>query len=155
MKKNVKILLYMRRKKIKQNDDDPTDDIVLNQRMVLDAWPDLATCTEVYYRFYPTMAQYRREKQSLMNIECTTQFTRSINKHCTTEDLKLRVVDALTKLLCRIPCGGLVNTQIKERTDLWHIRISYFWRIFYRKNDKTIRLLEFCPHKKPAYSRRL
>ena len=155
MKKNAKILLYMQRKKIRWNDGDTADDIVLNQRMMLDAWPDLTTCTELYYRLCPAMAQYRRKKQQLMNFEWTTQFTRSLSKRCTTDVLKLQVIDALTKLAYRIPCSGLGDTPIKEKTDLWHIRISYFWRVFYRKNDQTIRLLEFCPHKKTTHSRRL
>jgi hypothetical protein len=153
VKKNAKIMLYARRKKIRWNDE--SDDIALNRRMVLNAWPDLITCIDLYYRLNPTMAQYRKKSKPPMNMDCTARFTRSTDKYCITDELKIQVIDALTKLLFRIPSSGLGDVQIKEKTDLWHLRISYSWRVFYRKNENTIQLLELCPHKKPAYLKRL
>jgi len=153
VKKSVKIMLYARRKKIRWNDE--TDDEELNQRMVLAAWPDLDTCIELYYRLTPTMVQYRKKNEPPMNMDCTARFTRSTNKYCITDELKIQVIDALTKLVFRIPSSGLGDVQIKEKADLRHLRISYFWRVFYRKNENTIQLLELCPHKKPAYLKRL
>ncbi len=153
MKKNAKIMYYSRHKKIRWNDK--TDDEELNQRMVLAAWPDLDTCVELYYRLNPMMAQHRKKNGPPMSMDRTARFARSINKHCTTDNLKLQVIDALTKLLFMVPSSGLGDVQIKEKTDLWHLRISYSWRVFYRKKDKAIQLLELCPHKKPAYLKRL
>ena len=152
MKKNTKILLSMQRKKIRWNDE--TDD-ELNQRMVLDAWPDLSTCVNLYYRLYPALGQHCEKMDQQTDLECSRQFTKSLHRHCTSDTLKLQVIDALTKLVYSIPCVGLANAPIKERTGLYHIRVSYFWRLFYEKAGRAVVLLEFCPHKKQAHSRRL
>lgn len=153
MKKNAKILYYMGRKKISWQDNDGPD-AVFDPQLVLDAWPDLKRCTALYYDLCPEMAQYQGKKPPLEELVCTTRFLKSLDRHCTTGSMRLRLIDALAKLLFRIPSTGLGDAPIKEKDDLRHLRISFLWRVFYQRDGDRIRLLEFCPHKNRTYSRR-
>lgn len=78
---------------------------------------------------------------------------KSLNKYCATDTLKLKLIHALTKIVYKIPCGGLCDTAIKERTDLWHFYVTNSWRVFYRKKNNYILLEELCSHKKLSYYR--
>ena len=100
------------------------------------------------------MKQYQHATEQPVKFEYTEGFVKSLNKHCTTNSLKLKVIDALTKMIYRIPCSGLRDAPIKERNGLWHFYISNSLRVFYRKGDNYMLLEEFCAHKKITHERR-
>lgn len=149
MKRNVKAYLFNWFKKPKKNED-----TAQRQPHVLDPWPDVRLCVELYYNNHSEMKQYRKTIKEPIELECTELFYRSLNKNCKTKNLKIKLIDALTKMVYRIPCGGLHDTPIKERADLWHFYVSDTWRVFYRKKNNQIVLEEFCSHKKLSYYRR-
>lgn len=149
MKKNVKAYLFKRFKKVIKDEDLPYD-----QPKMLDSWPDLRLCVELYYKTSPAMQQYHHTARQPIEFDYTEKFSKSLDKHCTTKILKLRLIDALTKIVYKIPSGGLRDAPIKERINLRHFYVSDSWRVFYRKNNNYILLVEFCPHKKLLYSRR-
>jgi len=146
MKKNVKVYLFQRFKNI------ALDETPYEQINVLDQWPNLKLCVEIYYKSHPEMKQYHQTTRQPIEYEYTEKFMKLLNKYCTTKTLKLKLIDTLTKIVYKIPCSGLCDTPIKERVDLWHFYVSSSWRVFYRKKNSYILLEKFCPHKKlPSY----
>ncbi|MGB3340466.1 MAG: hypothetical protein WBB37_03180 [bacterium] len=149
MKRNVKAYLFKWFKKTVKDDEDTS------QRLgVLDPWPDIKLCVEVYYKNHPEMRQYHYKINQPIEFECTEGFSRSLSKNCKTKTLRIKLIDALTKVVYKIPSGGLHDTPIKERADLWHFYVSDAWRVFYRKKNNYMVLEEFCSHKKLLYYRR-
>ena len=149
MKKSVRNYIYGRLKNIKWNEDNLEEQID-----PLAHWPDIKQCVESYYNSHPEMKQYHTASIQPLNFEYTDGFMKSLNKYCTTSSLKLKLIDALTKMIYHIPCSGLRNAPIKERNDLWHYYVSDSWRVFYHKKDGYMSFEEICPHKNPSYSRR-
>ncbi len=141
--------MFKRHKKIARDEEDP-----YKQSNILHAWPNLISCVEMHYKIHPAMKRHHHTIREPIELRYTEKFMKSLKKHCTTDDLKSKFVAALTKIVYKIPCGGLCNTAIKERRDLWHFYVSNFWRVFYRKKNDYILLEEFCPHKKHLYARR-
>jgi hypothetical protein len=149
MKRNIKEYLFRLYKRAVWEDKEPPD-----QTNVLDHWPDLKLCVESHYKTHPGMKRYHRTARQPIEFKSTKKFMKSLNKHCTTDNLKSQFITALTKIVYKIPCGGLCDTAIKERTNLWHFYVSDSWRVFYRKKNNYILLEELSPHKKQLYSRR-
>lgn len=148
MKKSVRIYILGRFKKIKwdeDNSDEPVEPLVY--------CPDLKLCVESYYNSHPGMKQHHRVAEQPVKFEYTEGFMKSLNKYCTISSLKLKVIDALTKMIYRIPISGLRDAPIKERDDLWHYYVSDSLRMFYRKGDNYMLLEELCSHKKITYHR--
>jgi hypothetical protein len=148
MKKNVKILLYQRNKKIRWDD---ADEATVN---VLGEWPDLKLCTELYYKTNPEMKQYQHTTREPARFGFSEGFMKSLNKYCTTKALKHKLIASMTKIIFRIPSSGLRDAPIKENPGLRHFYISASWRVFYSKKNDYILFEEFCPHKKAQYYRR-
>ena len=148
MKKNVRTFLYNRHKNIMFDDGCPQEDC-----RTIDCWPDIKLCVETHYKNHPGIRRYHDTEQQPIEFQCSKKFMRSLNKYCTTDTLKLRLIHALTKIVYKIRCGGLCDTAIKERTDLWHFYVTNFWRVFYRKKNDYILLEELCSHKKLSYYR--
>jgi len=121
---------------------------------ILDLWPDIGKCVEIYFKNHSEMKQYPNTIKQPIEVECTESFLRSLDKNCKARDLRIKLIDAVSKLVYKIPCGGLHDTPIKERTDLWHFYVSDSWRVFYKKKNNYIVLEEFCSHKKLSYHRR-
>lgn len=149
MKKKTRTYLYKRYKKIMW-DDSPLD----QQINVLAAWPDLKKCVEVYYKSHPGMSDENEDDQQPIIFKCTEKFMKSLNKYCVSRKRKLQFIDALAKIVYKIPSVGLYDKAIKERTNLWHFYVSRSWRVFYQKKEKFILLKDFGPHKKLAYYRK-
>ena len=149
MKKNVKAYLFKWCKRTKKDEENYPEQI-----KVMDVWPDIRLCVECYYKNHPEMKHYHNTKKQPVKLEYTEGFLRSLHKNCKTKSLRIKLIDALAKLVYKIPCGGLHDTPIKERADLWHFYVSDAWRVFYRKKNDRILLEEFCSHKKLSYHRR-
>jgi len=147
MKRNVKILLYQRHKKIRWDD---TDEATVN---VLDKWPDLKLCMELHYKTSPEMKQYNHTIREPVKFGFSEGFIKSVNRYCTTKTLRFKLIDSMMKIVHRIPCSGLRDAPIKESPGLWHFYISVSWRVFYTKKDDYIIFEELCPHKKAQYYR--
>jgi len=121
---------------------------------MLSGWPNLKRCVEFYFENNPEMKRYHGHEIEPLKFDYSGKFIKSLNKYCKTTILRTQFIDALTKIVYRIPAGGLCDTPIKERTGLWHFYVSNFWRVFYRKKTKCILLEEICPHQKLLYIRR-
>jgi len=91
------------------------------------------------------MKQYHTASIQPSKFEYTEGFVKSLNKYCTTSSLKLKLIDALTKMIYRIPSSGLRDAPIEEREGLWHFYVSDSLRVFYRKEDNYILLEGFLP----------
>jgi len=117
-------------------------------------WPNLTLCVKIHYKSHPWMKKYLHTVRKPIELRYIEKFMKSLNKHCTTDNLKSKLITALTKIVYKKPCSDLCDTAIKERTHLWHFYVSNFWRVFYKKKDGYILLEEFCPHKKHLYARR-
>ena len=149
MKKNVEILFFRRHARIARDVDEP--DVPTE---ALGYWPDLHRCVESHCQSHPEIMHYHRTRKQPIEFRYGEKFTRSLNAHCTTASLRMKLVDKLTRIVHRIPGSGLRATPIRERADLWHFYVSDSWRVFYRKKSGIMVLEEFSPHKKPSYFRR-
>lgn len=149
MKKSVRDYIIQRYKTISFDEERPRQ-----PNRMLDYWPDLKRCVEYYYEAYPEMHQYHGKAVKPIEFLYYGKFIKSLNKYCKTIALKTQFIDALTKIVYRIPSGGLCDKPIRERTDLWHFYVSNSWRVFYRKKKDLLILEEICPHKKLLYPRR-
>jgi len=147
MKKNVKAFLYERYKDVIIDDGCP-----IMECKALDCWPDIDLCVETHYNIYPGMKRYHGSK-SPIKFKCTNKFMKSLEKYCTDNSLRLKLIHTLSCIVYGIPCGGLCDTAIKERANLWHFYVTYSLRVFYRKRKDYIVLEELCPHKKQSYYR--
>ncbi len=147
MKDSVKKYLYNRLRQIKI-EDEPEPDIP-----PCEAWPDLKKCVELYFKISPAMQQYHNVLEKPLEFEYTEKFLKSVTKYCTTMPLKRQFIDALTKVVYKIPSSGLGDVQIKEMDDLYHFYVSFSFRAYYRKRDNKIILEKFIPHKKKGFER--
>jgi hypothetical protein len=146
MKSTVRIYLNQRHQKIVWDTNDPN-----RKADILEWWPDIKCCVELYYKNSPEMKQYQRTVGPAMMFKWTDRFAKSLSKFCVTKNMKLQLIDALTKKVYKVHCGGLRDVPIKERSDLRHFYVSNSWRVFYRKKSGYILLEEFCLHKKGSY----
>lgn len=64
------------------------------------------------------MQQYHNVLEKPLEFEYTEKFLKSVIKYCATMPLKKQFIDALTKVIYRIPSSGLGDVQIKEIKDL-------------------------------------
>lgn len=149
MKDKTRKYLHNRYRKISWDETPPEEPID-----ALHCWPDLRTCVGQHYKTLPgTGKKYAGTAQPL-TFECTDRFMKSLNKYCTSRKRKLQFIDALTKVVYRIPTTGLYDRAIKERADLRHFYVSRSWRVFYQKKENRIILENFGPHKKLAAYRK-
>ncbi len=149
MKKSIKTYLSTRFKNIKLGEDDFEEQVD-----PLSFWPDLKLCVEAYYNSQPELKQHHCVARQRIEFKYTDKFLKSLDRYCTTSNLKLKLIDALTRKVYGIPSSGLRDSPIKERPGLWHFYISYSWRVFYRKEDDYFLFEELCPHRKIKYHRR-
>ena len=149
MKKKLRDYLYNRWRQIVWEKESPP--VLPN---TLDCWPDLKLCVKLHYKTHPGMQRYHSTIKQPIKFKFTEKFMKSLNKYCTTNALRSQFIDSLTKVVYKIPCAGLYDKSIKERSNLWHFYVSLSWRVFYRKGKNHIVLEEFCPHKKLLYHRR-
>jgi hypothetical protein len=147
MKKNVKFLLYQRKKKVRW---DNTEEVRVD---ALDKWPDLRSCIDVHYRTSPDITQYHDNAAEPATFSLNDGFMRSVDRYCTTKTMKLKLIDSMTKIIYRIPCSGLRDAPIKESPGLRHFYLSVSWRVFYRRTGDHFEFEELCPHKKLQYYR--
>ncbi|MGB9721513.1 MAG: hypothetical protein ACPL28_08560 [bacterium] len=147
MKEGVKRYLHQRRQQIKI-DDEPEQEI-----NPCDLWPDLRKCVEIYFKISPSMQQYHNVLKDPLDFEYSEGFLKEVVRYCTTNDLKRRFIDALTKVIYKIPGAGLGDVKIKEMGDLYHFYVSFSFRVYYRKKDNKIFLEKFIPHKKKGFER--
>ncbi len=147
MKDSVKRYLYERKKMIKI-EEEPEEDI-----HPCDAWPDLKKCVELYFQISPSMQQYHNVLKDPLEFEYSESFLKEVVKYCTTNQQKRQFVDALTKVVYKIPGSGLGDVKIKEMDDLYHFYVSYSFRVYYRKKDNYLYLEKFVVHKKKGFER--
>jgi len=147
MKDSVKRYLLERRKRIRI-EDEPEQEIHPS-----DAWPDLKKCVELYYKISPAMQQYHNVFEKPFEFKYTEKFLKAVTKYCITETLKRQFIDALTKVVYKIPGSGLGDVHIKEMGDLYHFYVSFSFRVYYRKKENRIILEQFLPHKKKGFER--
>lgn len=149
MKKNIKIFMYhrMKKKKISTEEESP-------QLTAYDFWPDLKRCVAIYFNTHLGMKQYQLVKTEPIKFVYTDKFKKSLVESCTTDAMKFQFIDALTKLIYKIPSSGLHDQPIKEKKDLRRFYVSYSWRVYYRRKKDHIVLEEFYPHNKPTYIKR-
>ncbi len=147
MKESVKRYLYQRQKQIKI-DDEPEQ--IENP---CELWPDLKKCVEIYFKIFPAMQQYHNVLKDPMEFEYSDKFLKEVTKYCITNEQKRRFIDALTKVVYKIPSAGLGDVKIKEMGDLYHFYVSFLFRVYYRKIENKIVLEKFISHKKKGFER--
>uniref|UniRef100_A0A7V0Z648 Uncharacterized protein n=1 Tax=candidate division WOR-3 bacterium TaxID=2052148 RepID=A0A7V0Z648_UNCW3 len=147
MKESVKKYLYHRQRQIK-NEDEPEQ--IENH---CELWPDLKKCVEIYFKISPSMQQYHNVLKEPLDFEYSENFLKAVERYCTTNELKRQFIDALTKVVYKIPSSGLQDVKIKEMGDLYHFYVSFSFRVYYRKKDDHIILKKFIPHKKKGFER--
>jgi len=147
MKESVKKYLYHRQRKIKI-DNEPEQ--IENP---CELWPDLKKCVEIYFKISPAMQQYHNVLKEPLDFEYSENFLKAVERYCTTNELKRQFIDALTKVVYRIPSSGLQDVKIKEMGDLYHFYVSFSFRVYYRKKDDHIVLEKFIVHKKKGFER--
>lgn len=147
MKDSVKKYLYHRQKQIKI---DVESEEVENP---CEYWPDLKKCVEIYFNISPSMQQYHNILKDPLDFEYSESFLKEVVRYCTSNDLKRQFIDALTKVIYKIPGAGLGDVKIKEMGDLYHFYVSFLFRVYYRKKDNKIFLEKFIPHKKKGFER--
>ncbi|MEO0129612.1 MAG: hypothetical protein ABIL02_05180 [candidate division WOR-3 bacterium] len=147
MKESVKRYLYQRKNQIKI-EEEPED--IENP---CDFWPDLKKCVEIYFKIFPAMQQYHSVLKDPIDFEYSERFLKEVVRYCTTNELKRRFIDALTKVVYKIPSAGLGDVKIKEMGDLYHFYVSFLFRVYYRKIGNKIILEKFICHKKKGYER--
>lgn len=146
MKESVKKYLYHRHKQIKIEDEPEEEN-------PCELWPDLKKCVELYYKISPSMQKYHKVLKNPLDFEYSENFLKEVVRYCTTNELKRRFIDALTKVVYKISGPGLGDVKIKEMDDLYHFYVSFSFRVYYRKKDNIIFLEKFLPHKKKGYER--
>jgi len=147
MKESVKKYLYHRQRQIKIEDE---PEQIENP---CELWPDLKKCVEIYFKISPSMQQYHNVLKKPLDFEYSENFLKAVERYCTTNELKRQFIDALTKVVYKIPSSGLQDVKIKEMGDLYHFYVSFSFRAYYRKKDDLIILEKFIPHKKKGFER--
>ncbi|MCX7995803.1 MAG: hypothetical protein N3A65_08575 [candidate division WOR-3 bacterium] len=147
MKDSVRKYLHQRHRQIKI-DDEPEK--IENP---CEFWPDLKKCVEIYFKIFPSMQQYHNVLQNPLDFEYSDKFLKEVVRYCTTNELKRRFIDALAKVVYKIPSAGLGDVKIKEMDDLYHFYVSFQFRVYYRKIDNKIILEKFISHKKKGFER--
>lgn len=147
MKESVKKYLYQKKRQIKI---DVESEEIENP---CEFWPDLKKCVEIYFKIFPSMQQYHNILKEPLDFEYSERFLKEVVRYCTTNELKRRFIDALTKVIYKIPGAGLGDVKIKEMDDLYHFYVSFLFRVYYRKKDDKIILEKFIPHKKKGFER--
>ena len=62
------------------------------------------------------MKQYHETIKKPIAIEYTEKFLRSVDKNCRTKSLRIKLIDALVKLVHKIPSGGFGAEGVSRAT---------------------------------------
>ena len=138
---------HLRKKKLSADSEQPP-------LTTHDCWPNLEQCVTTYYNTHPGMKEHQKINYEPITFKYTDKFMKSLVESCKTDAMKLQFIDALTKLVYKIPSPGLHDQPIKEKKDLWRFYVSYSWRVYYRREKDQIVLEEFYRHNKPPYIKR-
>ena len=120
------------------------DDISRADKLVRqDWWPDLQRSVELFLKTDSGIRAHPATAEGPISFECSSSFWDSLDRYCTQPALRQRLIEAICKRV-----SGILDASLGDEPwgQMRSFRVTYYWRVHYRRMRDRLVLEEFGPH---------